>query len=119
VLTIKARYGILIMYQVGTEQDQHLTLGGYTMTTTKITQEQREKAMELLTDNGDLNIMPVEEFMTAYEPYQIARMVKMANLNLDCDYVRVNVYYSDTHEADDTYSLLSDDEIEDALDELQ
>jgi len=89
------------------------------MTTTKFTPEQQEKAMELLTDNGDLDIMPVEEFMTIYEPYEIAKMVKQSNLNLDCDYVRVNVYYSDTHEADDTYSLLSDDEIEDALDELQ
>ena len=89
------------------------------MTTTKITQEQREKAMELLTDNGDLNIMPVEEFMTAYEPYDIARMVRQSNLNLDCAYIRVNLDYTDTHEADDTYSLLSDDEIEDALDELQ
>ena len=86
---------------------------------TKFTEEQQEKAMELLEDNGDLNIMPVEEFMTIYEPYEIAKMVKQSNLNLDCDYVRVNVYYSDTHEADDTYSLLSDDEIEDALDELQ
>ena len=89
------------------------------MTTTKFTEEQQEKAMELLEDNGDLNIMPVEEFMTIYEPYEIAKMVKQSNLNLDCDYVRVNDYYSDTHEADDTYSLLSDDEIEDALDELQ
>lgn len=87
--------------------------------TTKFTEEQQEKAMELLEDNGDLNIMPVEEFMTIYEPYEIARMVRQSNLNLDCDYVRVNVYYSDTHEADDMYSLLSDDEIEDALDELQ
>jgi len=89
------------------------------MTTTKFTEEQQEKAMELLTDNGDLNIMPVEEFMTVYEPYEIAKMVRQSNLNLDCDYVRVNDYYSDTHEADDTYSLVSDDEVEDALNELQ
>jgi len=89
------------------------------MTTNKFTQEQQEKAMELLEDNGDLNIMPVEEFMTAYEPYEIAKMVKLSNLNLDCDYVRVNDYYSDTHEADDMYTLLSDDEIEEALNELQ
>jgi len=86
---------------------------------TKFTEEQQEKAMELLEDNGDLNIMPVEEFMTAYEPYEIAKMVKLSNLNLDCDYVRVNDYYSDTHEADDMYTLLSDDEIEEALNELQ
>lgn len=89
------------------------------MTTTKFTDEQREKAMELLADNGDLNIMPVEAFMAAYEPYQIARMVKMANLNLDCDYIRVNAYYSDTHEANDMYSLVSDEEVEEALEELQ
>lgn len=86
---------------------------------TKFTEEQQEKAMELLEDNGDLNIMPVEEFMTVYEPYEIARMVKQSNLNLDCDYVRVNSYYSDTHEADDVYSLVSDEEVEEALDELQ
>ena len=107
------------MYQVGTEQEQHLTLGGYTMTTTKFTPEQKEKAMELLTDSGDLDIMPVEEFMTAYEPYDIARMVRQSNLNLDCAYIRVNLDYTDTHEADDMYSLLSDEEVEDALKELQ
>lgn len=89
------------------------------MTTTKFTEEQQEKAMELLTDNGDLNIMPIEEFMTDYEPYEIAKMVKQSDLNLDCDYVRVNDYYSDTHEADDMYSLVSDDEVEEALNELQ
>lgn len=89
------------------------------MTTTKFTDEQREKAMELLEDNGDLNIMPVEEFMTIYEPFEIAKMVKQSNLNLDCDYVRVNDYYSDTHESDDSTSLVSDDEVEDALEELQ
>lgn len=89
------------------------------MTTTKFTEEQQEKAMELLTDNGELNIMPIEDFMTVYEPYEIAKMVKQSNLNLDCDYVRVNDYYSDTHEADDMYALLSDDEIEEALQELQ
>ncbi|UKM63055.1 hypothetical protein [Levilactobacillus phage ENFP1] len=90
------------------------------MTNSKFTKEQQEKAMELLTDNGDyLNIIPIEDFMTIYEPYEIARMVKQSNLNLDCDYVRVNDYYSDTHEADDMYSLLSDDEIEEALNELQ
>lgn len=89
------------------------------MATTKFTAEQQEKAMELLTDNGELNIMPIEDFMTVYEPYEVARMVKQSNLNLDCDYVRVNDYYSDTHEADDMYSLLSDDEIEEALNELQ
>lgn len=89
------------------------------MTTTKFTAEQQEKAMELLTDNGELNIMPLEEFMADYEPYEVAKMVKQSKLNLDCDYVRVNDYYSDTHEADDMYSLLSDDEIEEALQELQ
>lgn len=89
------------------------------MTTTKFTAAQQERAMELLTDNGDLNIMPIEEFMTSYEPYEIAKRVKQSDLNLDCDYVRVNDYYSDTHEADDMYTLLSDDEIEEALQELQ
>lgn len=89
------------------------------MTNSKFTAEQQEKAMELLTDNGDLNIMPIEDFMTAYTPYEIASMIKQSGLNLDCDYVRVNSYYSDTHEADDMYTLLSDDEIEEALDELQ
>jgi len=89
------------------------------MTTNKFTQEQQEKAMELLTDNGDLNIMPVEEFMTVYEPYEIAKMVRQSHLNLDRAYVRVNLDYPDTHEADDMYSLVSDDEVEDALNELQ
>ena len=86
--------------------------------TKKFTEEQQEKAMELLMDNGDLEIMPIEEFMTSFEPYEIAKMVKLAGLNLDCDYIRVRSYYEDTHEADDKYSLLSDDEIEEALKEL-
>jgi len=86
--------------------------------TSKYTEEQQEKAMEILTDNGDLDIMPIEEFMTDYEPYDIARMVKQSHLNLDRAYVRVNFDYPDTHEADDKYSLLSDDEIEEALKEL-
>ena len=86
--------------------------------TKKFTEKQQEKAMELLTDNGDLDIMPVEDFMTAYEPYDIARMVRQSNLNLDCAYIRVNFDYTDTHEADNMYSLLSDDEIEEALKEL-
>lgn len=85
----------------------------------KFTDKQREKAMELYEDNGDMDIMPVEEFMTAYEPYEVARMVRQSSLNLDRAYVRVNLDYTDTHEADDMYSLLSDDEIEEALDELQ
>ena len=87
--------------------------------TSKYTEEQQEKAMEILTDNGDLDIMPIEEFMTDCEPYEIASMVKLADLNLDCNYIRVNTYYKDTQEADDKYSLLSDDEIEEALKELQ
>ena len=87
--------------------------------TSKYTIEQWEKAMELLMDNGDLNIMPIEEFMTAYEPYEIARMVRLAGLNLDCDYIRVNTYYADTQEADTTDELISDDEVEEALYELQ
>jgi len=86
---------------------------------TKFTEEQQEKAMELLEDNGDLNIMPVEEFMTAYEPYEIAKMVRLAGLNLDRNYIRVNTYYADTQEADSMDDLISDDEIEEALQELQ
>lgn len=89
------------------------------MTNSKFTAEQQEKAMELLTDNGDLTIMELGEFMYTYEPWQVAKMVKQSDLNLDCDYVRVNDYYSDTHEADDMYALLSGDEIEEALNELQ
>ena len=87
--------------------------------TTKFTPEQQEKAMELLTDNGDLDIMELGDFMLTYEAYQIARMVTQSKLKLDKKYVRVNDYYSDTHEADDKYSLVSDDEIEEALNELQ
>ena len=87
--------------------------------TKKFTEEQREKAMELLTENGDLDIMPIEEFMTDYEPYEIASMVNQSNLNLDCNYIRVNTYYKDTQEADSSDDLISDDEIEEALNELQ
>ena len=89
------------------------------MTTTKFTDEQREKAIELLEDNGDLNIMETGDFMNAYYPWQVARMVTQSKLKLDKEYVRVNDYYSDTHESDDKYSLVSDDEVEEALDELQ
>lgn len=89
------------------------------MTTTKFTDEQREKAIELLEDNGDVTIMFLGEFMTAYEPWQVALMVTQSKLKLDKEYVRVGDYYSDTHEANDMYSLVSDDEVEEALDELQ
>ena len=87
--------------------------------TTKFTDEQREKAIELLTDNGDLNIMELGDFMLTYEPYQIARMVTQSKLKLDKEYVRVGDYYSDTHESMDMYSLVSDEEVEEALNELQ
>lgn len=89
------------------------------MENSKFTDEQREKAIELLEDDGDVTIMFLGEFMTAYEPWQVALMVTQSKLKLDKEYVRVGDYYADTHEADDMYSLLSDDEIEEALDELQ
>lgn len=91
----------------------------------KFTEEQREKAMELMEKNGDLDdlddldIMPTEEFMTSYEPSEIAEMVKWANLNLDRDYIRVSYSYKGTQEADTVEELVSDDEIEEALNELQ
>jgi len=83
------------------------------------TEEQREKAMELMEEIGDLDIMPTEEFMTSYEPSEIAEMVKGANLNLDRDYIRVSHSYKDTQEADTVEELVSDDEIEEALNKLQ
>jgi len=89
------------------------------MTTTKFTEEQRATAMEQLIYDGDLIIMPIEEFMTAYEPYEISSMVRLSNLKLDCDYIRVGDYYANTHEADTVDDLVSDDEIEEALEELQ
>ena len=46
-------------------------------------------------------------------------MVKLADLDLDCNYIRVNSYYKDTQEADEESVLISDDEIEEALSELQ
>lgn len=87
--------------------------------TSKFTEEKIDKAIEYMVDNGDLDIMPLEEFMTVYEPYEIAKMVKLADLNLDCDYIRVNTYYKDTQEADATDDLISDDEVEEALNQLQ
>lgn len=87
--------------------------------TSKFTDEQRQKAMELLTDNGNLGIVPVEDFMIIFEPWEIAKMVKLADLSLDCNYIRVNTYYKDTQEADATDDLITDDEIEEALNELQ
>lgn len=87
--------------------------------TSKFTEEKIDKAIEYMVDNGDLDIMPLEEFMTVYEPYEIAKMVKLADLNLDCNYIRVNTYYKDTQEADASDDLISDDEIEEALNELQ
>lgn len=88
------------------------------MTNSKFTEEQWEKAFELLADNGDLDIMSLEDFMTAYTPYEIAKMVQLAGLNLDCNYIRVNTYYADTQEADSMDDLISDDEVEEALQEL-
>jgi len=87
--------------------------------TNKFTEEKIDKAIEYMVDNGDLEIMPIEEFMTDYEPYEIARMVRLAGLCLDCNYIRVNTYYKDTQEADSSDDLISDDEIEEALNELQ
>jgi len=88
--------------------------------TSKFTGEQRQKATDLLIDNGDfLDIIPIEDFMTIFEPYEIAKMVKLSDLKLDCDYIRVNIYYSDTQEADAMKDLISDDEVEEALNQLQ
>jgi len=87
--------------------------------TSKFTEEQREKAMYFLMNNNGLNIMPLKEFMTVYEPYEIAKMVDWADLKLDCAYIRVADYYSETKESDTAYDLISDDEIEEALEQLQ
>ena len=62
--------------------------------TTRYTEEQREKALNILTDEGYFEVMTLEDFMTAYEPYQIARKVKGSDLTLECNYLRINGYYS-------------------------
>ena len=87
--------------------------------TDKFTEEKIDKAIEFMVDNGDLEIMPLEEFMTSFEPYEIAKMVKLAGLSLDYNYIRVNTYYKDTQEADTSDELISDKEIEEALEQLQ
>ena len=86
--------------------------------TTKFTTEQRDQAIEFLEDNDELTIIELGDFMQSYEPYQIALMVKRSNLKLDRDYIRVNDYYSDEHEADTIEELISDEEVKDALKEM-
>ena len=86
---------------------------------TNFTEEQRARAIKFLEDNGDLNVMTPGELMKVYEPYQIARMVKMAGLDLDCNYVRVTTCCTDLQEADALEYLVSDDEIAEALEDLR
>ena len=88
------------------------------MTTTKFTEAQKLEALEILTDDGFFEVMTLEDFMTGCEPYQVARMVKRSNLNLDCKYIRVNGYYSDVQEADKMTDLIADDEVEEIMKEL-
>lgn len=82
----------------------------------KYTKEQRAEALEILTEKGAVDIMSTEEFMSSYEPFEIAKMVRGSKLNLDREYIRVNPYYVDTCEADTMTDLVSAYEVEDALD---
>ena len=86
--------------------------------TTKYTKEQREKALNILTDEGYFEVMTLEDFMTAYEPYQIARKVKGSDLTLECNYLRINGYYSNVEEADEMTDLITDDEVAEVMEDL-
>ena len=71
-------------------------------------------------DDGDLSILETTEFIRTYsdEPATIANFVKASDLNLDCDYIRLNIYYGEAQEADALEDLFDDEEIEDYFSEL-
>lgn len=85
---------------------------------TKFTEAQKMEALEILTDNGFFEVMTLEDFMTGYKPWQVARMVKQSGLNLDCKYIRINGQYYDVQEADKMTDLIADDEVEEIIKEL-
>ena len=86
--------------------------------TSKFTAEQRNQAIEFMENNEEMDIIDTCDFVKLYEPYQIALVVKGSNLKLDCDYIRLNTYYDDVHEADTIEELVSDEEVEEALEEM-
>lgn len=80
----------------------------------------KEKLVQYMLDNGDYEVMETGEFVHAYadEPSSLARFIRDGELNLDCEYVRLDTYYTDTQEADTMDELFTDEEVEDYFDDL-
>jgi len=82
----------------------------------------KEKLVQYMIDNNDGSIAVLEtsEFVQAYAdvPSSLARFIRDAELNLDCEFVRIDTYYADALEADTMDELFTDDEVTDYFDDL-
>lgn len=82
----------------------------------------KESKVQYMIDNNDgsITVLETSEFIRTYAdvPATIANFVKASDLNLDCDYIRLNIYYGEAQEADAQEDLFTDDEIETYFSEL-
>ena len=82
----------------------------------------KEKLVQYMMDNNDgsIEVLETSEFVQAYadEPSSLARFIRDAELNLDCEFVRLGTYYADAQEADALEDLFSDSEVKDYFSDL-
>jgi len=82
----------------------------------------KESKVQYMIDNddGDLSILETTEFIRTYAdaPATIANFVKASDLNLDCGYIRLNIYYGEAQEADSLEDLFTDEEVTDYFSDL-
>ena len=80
----------------------------------------KENLVQYMIDNGDYEVMETGEFVHAYadEPSSLASYIRESELNLDCEYVRLGMYYDEAQEADTMDELFTDEEVEDYFDDL-
>jgi len=88
------------------------------MTPNKFTIIQQAEAQEWLENHSSVYITTPEEFIKEMTPSELAHSIKSQNLSLDYEYIRSDDYGENCKEADTVAELITDEEIEEALIEL-
>ena len=82
----------------------------------------KEKLVQYMIDNNDgsIEVLETSEFVQAYAdvPSSLARFIRDAELNLDCEFVRLDTYYAEAQEADNVEDLFTDSEVKDYFNDL-
>lgn len=82
----------------------------------------KEKLVQYMVDNNDgsIEVLETGDFVQTYAdaPSSLARFIRDGELNLDCEFVRLGVYYADAREADALEDLFSDSEVKDYFSDL-